>query len=337
MADTRYWLTAHPSDGETLVRTLRDIEDRGAEGVWIPQTFDPPFTTLGAAAVATSRLKLGSGIALAFTRTPLETALSALTLDRLSGGRLALGLGTSTRYVNEAFHGVPYGDPIAKMRDVVGLVRTIIERAHTGELAEIQGAGYRMDLRALSSPPPVRRTIPIFLSPLFERTIELAAEVGDGIVGHPVWTPRWVTEVVAPQIKASLAKRGRARDRFEMNLWVYCLIHADRQKALADARSVIAFYAGIGQYKKYFAAHGFEKEAVAIAEATARGDIAGAVAATPNEMGTTFAAAGSPDEVRGWVAKIAAVADSVTLVAPHTVDPASAAEYRRAIADAFLR
>ena len=112
-----------------------------------------------------------------------------------------------------------------------------------------------------------------------------------------------MTEVVAPQIKASLAKRGRARDRFEMNLWVYCLIHADRQKVLADARGVIAFYAGIGQYKKYFAAHGFEKEAVTIAEATARGDIA--VAATPNEMGTTFAAAGSPDEVRGWVAKIA--------------------------------
>jgi len=336
MADTRYWLTAAPADADTLARSLREIEDRGAEGVWIPQTFDPPFATLGAACAVTRRLKLGSGIALAFTRTPLETALGALTLDRLSGGRIVLGLGTSTRHVNEAFHGVPYGDPIARMREVVPLVRAIIERAHTGELAELQGGGIRMDLRGLFSPPPVRPTIPIFLSPLFRKTIELAADVADGIVGHPIWTPRWVTEIVAPQVKASIAKRGRPRDRFEVNLWIYCLIHADRQKALGDARGVAAFYAGVGQYKKYFAQHGFEKEAVAIAEATARGDLAGAFAATPVEMGTTFAAAGSPDEVREWVAKIAAVADSVTLVAPHTVDPASAAEYRRAIIDTFL-
>ena len=337
MADTRYWLTAHPSDADTLARTLREIEDRGAEGVWIPQTFDPPFTTLGAAAAVTRRLKLGSGIALAFTRTPLETALGALTLDRLSGGRFVLGLGTSTRHVNEKFHGVAYGEPIARMREIVPVLRTIIERAHTGELAELHVSGYPMDLRGLFSPPPVRPTIPIFLSPLFEKTIELAAEVGDGIVGHPLWTPRWVTEVVAPRAKASVAKRGRDRASFEMNLWVYCLIDRDREKALADARGVAAFYAGVGQYKRYFAAHGFEKEAVAIAEATARGDLAGAFAATPVEMGATFSAAGSPDEVRERVATIAAVADSITLVAPHTVDPASAATYRAAILDTFLR
>jgi len=336
MREPRYWLTAAPADAETLARSLREFEERGAEGVWIPQTFDPPFATLGAAAAVTRRLKLGSGIALAFTRTPLETALGALTLDRLSGGRMVLGLGTSTRHVNEAFHGVGYGDPIARMREVVPLLRTIIERAHTGELAELQGAGYSMNLRGLFAPPPVRPTIPIFLSPLFKKTIELAADVGDGIVGHPIWTPRWVKDVVAPQIQTSLARRGRARDRFEVNLWVYCLIHADRQKAIADARGVAAFYAGVGQYKKYFAEHGFEKEAIAIAEATARGDLAGAFAATPLEMGTTFAAAGSPDDVREHVAKIAAVADSVTLVAPHTVDPASAAEYRHSILDTFL-
>src|SRR2546421_337658 len=80
------------------------------------------------------------------------------------------------------------------LRETVLLVRTIIERAHTGELAELQGASYRMDLRGLFSPPPVRPTIPIFLSPLFRKTVELAAEVGDGIVGHPIWTPRWVTD-----------------------------------------------------------------------------------------------------------------------------------------------
>jgi len=336
MADTRYWLTAAPTDAETLARDLREMESRGAEGVWIPQTFDPPFATLGAAAALTKRLKLGSGIALAFTRTPLETALGALTLDRLSGGRMVLGLGTSTRHVNEAFHGVAYGDPIAKLRETVVLVRTILERAHTGELADLEGAGYRMNLRGLFSPPPVRRTIPIFLPPLFRKTIALAAEIGDGIVGHPIWTPRWVKEVVGPEVDASLARKGRKRGDLEVNLWIYCLIHADRQKALADARGVAAFYAGVGQYRKYFADHGFAKEATAIAAATERGDLAGAFAATPAEMGATFAAAGSPDEVREWVAKIAAVADSVTLVAPHTVDPESAVGYREAILDTFL-
>ncbi|MGH7900000.1 MAG: LLM class flavin-dependent oxidoreductase, partial [Candidatus Binatia bacterium] len=274
--------------------------------------------------------------ALAFTRTPLETALGALTLDRLSGGRMVLGLGTSTRHVNEAFHGVEYGDPIARLGETVRLVRAIIERAHGGELGELQGAGYRMDLRGLFAPPPVRSTIPILLAPLFRKTVDLAAEVGDGIVGHPIWTPHWMTKEVAPRIAASLSRRGRARGEFEVNLWVYCLVHADRRKALEDARGVAAFYAGVSQYQKYFAAHGFGREATTIAEATERGDRAAALAATPVEMGTTFVAAGAPEEVRDWVAKVAAVADSVTLVAPHTVDPQSAVAYRRAILETFL-
>src|SRR5258708_14614341 len=116
---------------------MRNIEDQGLYVIWSPQLQSTQFATLAAAAMVSKRLKLGSGIALAFTRSPMETALNALDIDRLSDGRMVLGLGTSVREWNESHYGIEYGKPVAHLREIVTTVRPIIETRHTGELAPI--------------------------------------------------------------------------------------------------------------------------------------------------------------------------------------------------------
>src|SRR5713101_5797254 len=109
----RYWTLLSPLPAPAISQVVNEAEATGLEGIWSPQLYGPPFLPLAAAAMASKRLKLGTGVALAFTRSPLETALSAIDLDTISSGRAVLGLGTSLRWWNEDWHGAAYGKPLA--------------------------------------------------------------------------------------------------------------------------------------------------------------------------------------------------------------------------------
>jgi probable F420-dependent oxidoreductase len=332
----QYWQVIMATPADRLARTVREAEDAGLEGIWAPQLHSPPFVTLAAAAMASKRLLLGSGIALAFTRSPVETALSALDLDTISGGRTVLGLGTSIRNFNEGVHGVVYGKPVAHLREVVEIVRAVTTGGHTGKLGKIEGEYHTHDLRDFRSARPVRERIPIWVPALFENTVRMAAEVADGLIGHPVWSARWVANEASRTLAAALAKSGRQRSDLKVNLWIYTCINKDRRRAIDDARGTIAFYAQIAQYEKYFAAHGFGAQARAIHEAASRKDFDGMKKAVPDEMVTTFAIAGTPDEGREQIEAFWKVADSITLTPPNAmIDGASLASYQNAIAETF--
>jgi len=169
----QYWEVIQAMPAAEMTELMRRFEDLGIYGVWAPQLHWPPFATLAAAAMASTRLKLGTGIALAFSRSPMETALSALDLDRISSGRAVLGLGTSVRLFNERMHGVVYGKPVAHLREVVEIVRIIIERGHQGDLGRIDGAYHKLDLTGFKTGrKPVRNAIPIYLPALFQNTVD---------------------------------------------------------------------------------------------------------------------------------------------------------------------
>src|SRR5713226_8016118 len=142
----RYWALISPFPAALLEQIVKQSEEMGLEGLWAPQLYGPPFLPLTAAAMASRKLKLGTGVALAFTRSPLETALSAIDLDIISAGRAVLGLGTSVRWWNEGWHGVTYGKPIEHLREIVRIVREIIAGAHTGHLGRIDGKYHSLDL-----------------------------------------------------------------------------------------------------------------------------------------------------------------------------------------------
>lgn len=336
----RLWTFLAPTGADALARAVRRAEGAGAEGLWFPQLHSPPFPMMAAAAMTSARLRIGSGIALAFARSPVETALAALDLDALSGGRTVLGLGPGVQTTNEKIHGVVYGNPRRHLREVVRIVRDVIERGHTGELGLYEGEYLRVDLRGMRlGGARVRPSIPIHLSALFEGSIRLAAEIGDGVLGHPIWSRRWIETELARNVASGLAKAGRGRTGFEVNLWSYVTVDRDRRKAFDDARATVAFYASRTQYDRYFDTNGFGSEARAAAAASARGDFAGAVAAIPNAMVATFSTVGTPDEVREQVERLAAHADSVTLVPPGiggTLPPDRIEAYREAIIGTFF-
>jgi probable F420-dependent oxidoreductase len=328
----KYWEVVQAMPVAEMTERMRRFENLGVYGVWAPQLHWPPFATLAAAAMASTRLKLGSGVALAFTRSPTETALSALDLDRISAGRAVLGLGTSVRMFNERFHGVVYGKPVAHLREVVETVRAIIERGHKGDLGQIDGTYHKLDLKGFNTGrKPVRATIPIYLPALFQNTVVLAAKIADGLLGHPVWSLRWIVEQ-SKTLELELAGAGRSREQFHVNLWNYVAVASQRKQAIDDMRGTVAFYSSIAQYEKYFAAHGFGAQARAVVEAAARSDSAAMLKAVPDEMVTTFAIAGTPDEVRERVDRMWRHADSLTLSAPQNfLSAARIGEYREAI------
>src|SRR5947208_8836269 len=184
----RFWGTITALSAPALEMQAKLQEQAGVEGLFAPQVYGPPFVPLAAAAMVTSRVKLASGIALAFARSPFETAMAALDLDRICGGRFVLGLGTSVRSWSEGFFGMPYGRPVEHMREVVEIIRMLFREAHTGRLTDYQGEYHRLDFRDLQPPaPPQRSDIPIWIAALRGPLLSLGAEIGDVVNGHPHW------------------------------------------------------------------------------------------------------------------------------------------------------
>jgi probable F420-dependent oxidoreductase len=331
----KIWGQIAPLPQHQLAQAARDLETAGLEGVWAPQLFGAPFAPLAAVAMATERLKLGSGIALAFTRSPLETACNALDLDLISNGRLVLGLGSSAESLIHGAFGQIYGKPLKHMREVVAAIRAVVASGHTGELGLIEGEYHQLDLRRFRTiRPPVRETIPIYLPAVFEKACAQAGELADGLLGHPLWCDKWIDDQVSVNLKQGLDKAGRPRTAVDLNLMIFVAVNDDKAQAVADARMNVAFYSQDRQYQRYFDYIGFGREAAAIQEAYDRHDFAAMSAACSDEMVETIVIAGPADEVRVRVAQRAAVADSITPVVPHFgLSPEQLAHYSKALAE----
>src|SRR6266571_3171580 len=172
----RYSLAIGSADAKELAAFAARAESAGFNSLWTSEMFHDPFLPLAAAATGTSRIALGTSIALAFVRSPWVIALSALDLDLLSGGRFILGLGTGLKRMNERWHGVAYGKPTPHIRECVQVIRLITERAHTNEPIRFAGQYYDVDIQGWRRPQgPVREHIPIYLAGVREGMIRTAA------------------------------------------------------------------------------------------------------------------------------------------------------------------
>lgn len=337
--DKKVWAGLPVMPAREMVPLVQSWEASGVEGVWTPQIFGAPFTALAAAAAVTKRLKLGSGIALAFTRSPLETACSAIDLDHISDGRAVLGLGSSAKSQTEGTFGMPYGKPLAHMREVVAQIRAVVEHGHTGELGVLEGEYHTLDLSHFRLVKPSRRpSIPIYLPAVFEKACEQAGTIANGLLGHPLWTTGWISDVVGTHVSKGLDAAGRARSDIDINLMVFTLISDDRSEAIADARANIAFYTQSPQYLRYFEAIGFGDEAMAIQAAFAAQDFEAMASACPDEMVSAITLVGSVDEVRAQMRERAQDADSITPVVPQFgLEADKTAIYQQRIAELFYQ
>jgi probable F420-dependent oxidoreductase len=336
----RYWGFV-PADipAAALAAYAKMQEDAGLDGLVAAQLWNTPFIPLAVAATATTRVRLLSGIALAFTRSPYETALAAMDMDRISGGRFILGLGCSVQTLSGDIYGMPYGKPLEHMREVVEIIRMVISKAHTGELTRYEGTYHRHDfsqLRSWPPPPPLRTNLPIWVAALRAPLVSLAAEIADGVMGHPIWSVPWATKKIPEALERGLKRSGKQRSDIEFQVGLYVAVSNDRAEAVNDARATAAFYASAAQYEEYFAAHGFREQARRLQEAARSGGYASVAHMVPDEMAETFVTCGTPDEVRKKIEPIWEVADSLLLVPPsYALPPEKIAAYAVNIASTF--
>ena len=292
-------------------------EQLGFEGVFSAQVYGPPFVPLAAASTVTTRLKLGTGIAIAATRSPFETAMAALDLDRICEGRLILGLGSSISSWTEDIFGTPEIKPLTHLRDTVAAIRHIEAGAHLG-LQPYEGEYFKANFEAMiQQAPPYRAKIPIILGALREKMVRLSAEIADGVTGHPMWSVDWTVNKMMPAFLQELEKHGRKREDVIVSIWPWVAINDNKAEAMDDARSTIAYYASAKQYESFFAGNGHLDAALACQAGLERDrDISSFEHNVSDEMVETFVAAGSAEEVTEKLEPLWSVADHLCPTPP---------------------
>ena len=280
-----------------LAEAARLAEQAGLASVWATEFYDRSATVaLAAMAGSTGAIELGSAIAYAFGRTPLVLAAEARDLDELSGGRITLGLGTGTRRMQRDWHGLDGEHPAARMAELVPLLRRLW-RLHEGPI-EHDGRFYRLHVQPTAPPrEPLRLDIPVYMAGVNVRMVETAGQVADGLVGHPLFTPEYVREVVRPALARGAASAGRELPP-PIAGYLTCSVGEDRDAARGAAAAVIAFNSTVKTYRAVHEVSGFEREADAIRDAWTRRDFAAMAGAVSDEMIDAIALAGTPDEVR---------------------------------------
>ncbi len=290
------------------IATARRAEAAGFESVWTTEFFNAHgLVRLAAVATATERVKLGTAIAYAFMRTPMLAASAAMDIDEISGGRMILGLGSGTERMNKDWYAMPFDDPPApRIKDAIGLIRAAIAAQKGGGL-KYDGPYYQVKIPAYGRPRAARRSIPVCLAAVNKGMIRAAAATADGLIGHPVFTRKYITEVVLPELQGS---------RCELLPYVITAVADSTEQARNEARGQIAFYYTTRLYHSILRPHGWEASGEVIASAFRKGDYAAMTEAVTDEMVDEIAIAGTPDEVKDQLKAWEGLADHVLLYTP---------------------
>lgn len=299
-------LTAPTIQGQMDV--ARAADEAGFESVWTTEFFNQHgFVRLTAVATVTSRVKLGTAIAYAFMRTPMLAASAAMDIDEISGGRMILGLGTGTKTMNENWYSMPFNDPPApRVKDAIRLIRRTFAAGQGGGL-DYEGDYYRIKIPQYQRRGSPRNEVPVYLAAVNKGMIKAAAEVADGLVGHPIFTRQYMSDVVAPILEGSPCT---------LTPYVITSIHEDAEVARNEARNQVAFYYTTRLYHSVLAGTGWEEAAETVAQAFRKGDFAAMAKAVPDEMVDAIALTGTADEVRDKISQWEKLADHVLLYSP---------------------
>ena len=325
------------SDPITDLQDLsRDMEAAGFEAVWLTDFYNrDAFVRMAACGMATSRIKIASGIAYAFARSPVLTAAAAADLDELTGGRIILGLGTGTKRMQESWYSLRFESPAPKAAEVVRLLRALWS-APGGRPFRFEGRFYDIAIDFFGRPGRVRSDIPVYMAGVNRVMVRTTATIADGLVGHPLYSRRYLAEVVRPAIDAGLASAARPRDAFDLAGYVITSIAEDREQARLEARRQIGFYATTLTYDAILDLHGWQTEKEAIRAAWRKLDMRALAEAVSDEMLDQIAIAGAPGECREQLARYDGLLDHVLFYPPSVgMPPERVRENYRLIAEVF--
>ena len=240
----------------------RALELAGYDGAWSAETGHDPLMIVAGAASATTTLELGTGIVVAFARSPMITATMANDVQLLSRGRLLLGLGSQIKPHIEKRYSMPWSHPAPRMREYILAMRAIWACWNDGVALNFRGEYYRHTLMSpFFNPGPNPYGAPqVYLAAVGELMTEVAGEVADGLLVHPFTTERYIREVTLPALERGLAKSGRGAEDFPIS-FSGLIATGDTDEALAEAthrvRGQIAFYGSTPAYRGVLELHGW--------------------------------------------------------------------------------
>jgi F420-dependent oxidoreductase-like protein len=297
-------------DRRELIELVCAADACGYDSFWMPEAWErDAFTMLAELAVKTERLHLGAGIVNVFSRSPALIAMSAATLDELSGGRFRLGLGTSSKRVVEDFHGIKFDKPLTRLRETIQIIRLLM----AGERVDFDGQCFQLARFKLGF-RPLRAELPIYVAALAPQSLRQLGELADGwLPAH--WPGEQISEGIA-HIRAGAEAANRNLSHIEIAPMVNVVVSDDLAKARDRARLPIAYYVGgMGDfYYDSLARRGFAVEADRVRAAWQAGRRKEAIRAVTDEMVDRIAICGPVDVCRARLDELPASGATLPII-----------------------
>jgi probable F420-dependent oxidoreductase len=305
------------------------LEKQGYDACWTRETNHDPFLPLLLAAEHTSRLELGTSIAVAFARNPMTVANLGWDLQSYSQGRFILGLGTQIKPHIEMRFSMPWSHPVARMREFVLALQAIWLAWKDGTRLRFEGEFYTHKLMApMFTPEPQAFPAPkVFIGAVGEAMTEMCGEVADGMLAHSFTTRRYLCEVTMPAVHRGLRRAGRNRSAFQVACPVFVVTGDDDAELVAGAAGVrkqLAFYGSTPAYRKVLELHGWGGVATELHRLSLQGQWDAMGAVIDDEILDAFAVVAPADKVAAALrSRCDGVIDRVWPIFPHTVSEAT--------------
>ncbi len=282
-------------DKKTMMRIMQMADEMGFHSIWVAEAWGmEAFTTLTELACRTKKIQIGTCIVNIFSRTAGLMAMTAATLDEISGGRFILGLGTSGQRVIENFHGVPFKKPLTRLKEYVDIINILIRG---GRLNEHQGELFKLDKFKLTFTPS-RKHIPIYIASLTPKSIEQTGEIADGWI--PTYYPLSKFRDILPVLESGVKKVQGKKLSDVAVAPMLTLFAGDPKEAEFKCRSLLTFYiCNMGKfYYEMLTRVGYGKEADAVKKLGDEKKQFDAMQAIPKEMLEDITVYGEPAECR---------------------------------------
>jgi len=259
------------------------ISKTNTDTIWVPETWGMEnFSMLGAVSTKTTNQKIGSSIINIFSRSPSTIAMGAITVDSLSNGRLILGLGTSSLPIVESFHGYSFVKPLQRMKEYVEIIRLVT----SGKKVNYDGDIFKLSNFTLLI-KPLRNEIPIYLAAINQKMVDLAWNIGDGVIFY-----------LRPlnEMKQTISKM-QSKKKIDVTCQLITCVSENSEEAIERAKKTVAFYISVGDiYRKFLAKNGFENEISNIFEEFKKSGFKSNHELVSDSMLNSLAISGTPDE-----------------------------------------
>ena len=270
---------------EQVIECTKMISETNIDSIWIPETWGMEnFSMLGAVSSETKSQKIGSSIINIYSRSPSTISMGAATTDILSNGRLILGLGTSSVPIVEDFHGNEFETPVQRMREYIEIIRLSLSKK------QINYSGKIFNLKNFTLLiKPKRQSIPIYLAAINQRMVNLAWELGDGVIFY-----------LRPldEMKKIISKMQTER-KIDVACQIITCISNNSEEAIQRAKKTLAFYISVGRvYREFLAKNGFENETNNIFEEFKKSGFKSNHELITDSMLNSLCISGSPEEVK---------------------------------------